>query len=163
MAGVLSNAVQATGPTSSGPTYGTGSTVPTPSSVMPGTYAPSNVTPTQVGSTTGGTAAPIGNFGTAASTNVNLAGLSPTGSMNPTDSTNAASQLSSITEANSPYIQQATQQGLLSAAGRGWKLKHRCGLGRGRRGPSRCAIGRTECQLGKFGRTAERAISDSGE
>ena len=146
MAGVLSNAVQATSPTSgatsSGPTYGTGSVVPTPSSVMPGTYTPATTAASTVGSTTGGTAAPVGNFGTAASTNVNLAGLSPTGSMNPTDSTNAASQLNSITKANSPFIQQATQQGLLSAAGRGLEnSEHRRGLGRGRRGPSRCAIG----------------------
>jgi hypothetical protein len=41
------------------------------------------------------------------------------GQINANDSTNAASQLDAITNANSPYIQQAEQQGLLSAAGRG--------------------------------------------
>lgn len=39
--------------------------------------------------------------------------------MQANDSTNAASQLNAITAANSPYIQQAEQQGLLSAASRG--------------------------------------------
>jgi hypothetical protein len=48
-----------------------------------------------------------------------LAGLNANGSYNSSDSTNAASQLDSITSANSPYIQLAEQQGLLSAAGRG--------------------------------------------
>lgn len=41
------------------------------------------------------------------------------GSMKANDSTNAASQLNAITAANSPYIQEAEQQGLLSAASRG--------------------------------------------
>ena len=48
-----------------------------------------------------------------------LAGLNANGSYNSSDSTNAASQLDSITSANSPYIQLAEQQGLLSAASRG--------------------------------------------
>lgn len=47
-----------------------------------------------------------------------LAGIN-TGQINPNDPTNAASQLDAITNANSPYIQLAKQQGLLSAAGRG--------------------------------------------
>lgn len=41
------------------------------------------------------------------------------GQINPNDATNAASQLDAITKANSPYIQLAKQQGLLSAASRG--------------------------------------------
>jgi hypothetical protein len=39
--------------------------------------------------------------------------------INPNDSTNAASQLDAITSDNSPYIQQAKQAGMLSAASRG--------------------------------------------
>lgn len=47
-----------------------------------------------------------------------LAGIK-NGQINPNDSTNAASQLDAITNANSPYVQLAEQQGLLSAASRG--------------------------------------------
>lgn len=76
------------------------------------------------------TATPVGMLTQAASQNAtganataangpNLAQLGPNGEMNKADSTNTASQLDSITSANSPYIQLAEQQGLLSAAGRG--------------------------------------------
>jgi hypothetical protein len=49
----------------------------------------------------------------------NISGLDQSGNYNPADATNAAAQLSSITSENSPYIQLAEQQGLLSAASRG--------------------------------------------
>jgi hypothetical protein len=74
-----------------------------------GTFAASN----------GGTATPIGTTPTAtASLAGTMAGIT-NGQINPQDSTNAASQIDAITNANSPYIQQAEQQGLLSAASRG--------------------------------------------
>jgi hypothetical protein len=62
----------------------------------------------QVGTAAAGTAATTGPMADISS-----------GRMNPNDSTNAASQLDAITRDNSPYIQQATQQGLLTAASRG--------------------------------------------
>lgn len=67
-----------------------------------------------------GTASNIGTLGTAAASNVGpLAGISQDGTINPYDSTNAASQVDAITRADSPYIQLAKQQGLLTAASRG--------------------------------------------
>jgi hypothetical protein len=67
----------------------------------------------------GGTATPIGTTPTAtASLAGTMAGIT-NGQINPQDSTNAASQIDAITNANSPYIAQAEQQGLLSAASRG--------------------------------------------
>lgn len=66
-----------------------------------------------------GTAASVGNFGTAAASNVTPFAAINNGQINPNDATNAASQLNAITATNSPYIQQATQQGYLSAAARG--------------------------------------------
>jgi hypothetical protein len=75
-----------------------------------GTFAASNT----------GTAAPVGAAPTANASKVGpLAAINSNGTINPNDSTNAASQLDAITRANSPYIQQATQQGLLTAASRG--------------------------------------------
>jgi len=47
-----------------------------------------------------------------------LAGING-GMINPNDSTNAASQLNAITASGSPYMEQARQQGMLSAASRG--------------------------------------------
>lgn len=58
----------------------------------------------------------VADYATAAQVNP-LADISK--GMQANDSTNAASQLNAITAANSPYIQQAEQQGLLSAASRG--------------------------------------------
>jgi hypothetical protein len=74
-----------------------------------GTFAPSN---TGVATTAG--TAPTANASLAGP----LAGIN-NGQINSNDSTNAASQLDAITNSNSPYIQQAEQQGLLSAASRG--------------------------------------------
>lgn len=54
----------------------------------------------------------------ANSSNVNAATLN-NGKFDPNDPTNSASQLDAITSSNSPYIQLAEQQGLISAAGRG--------------------------------------------
>lgn len=54
----------------------------------------------------------------ATSQNATAADIS-SGAMRPNDSTNSASQLDMILGSNSPYIQLAEQQGLISAAGRG--------------------------------------------
>ena len=74
-----------------------------------GTFAASN----------GGTATPIGATPTASASLANPMAAITNGQINPQDATNAASQIDAITNANSPYIQQAEQQGLLSAASRG--------------------------------------------
>lgn len=75
-----------------------------------GTFAPSNT----------GTATPTGAAPTANASNVGpLAAINANGTINPNDSTNAASQIDAITNANSPYMQLASQQGFLSAAQRG--------------------------------------------
>ena len=74
-----------------------------------GTFAASNT----------GTAADIGTTPTANATLASPLASIANGQINPNDSTNSASQLDAITNANSPYIQQAEQQGLLSAASRG--------------------------------------------
>ena len=74
-----------------------------------GTFAASN----------GGTATPIGTTPTASASLANPMAAINNGQINPQDATNAASQIDAITNANSPYIQQAEQQGLLSAASRG--------------------------------------------
>jgi len=65
-----------------------------------------------------GTAAPVGTLTQANSQNTDAATLT-NGKMDPNDSTNSASQLDAITSQNSPYIQLAEQQGLLTAASRG--------------------------------------------
>lgn len=104
--------MQSTAP--SGTPIGTSPNTPTLQQLMPatqtaGTFAASN----------GGTAAPTGNAPTASAQLASpLAGIS-NGMINPNDNTNAASQLNAITASNSPYIQQAEQQGLLTAASRG--------------------------------------------
>jgi hypothetical protein len=74
-----------------------------------GTFAPSN----------GGTATPIGTTPTAAASLTGTMAAINNGQFNPQDATNSAAQIDAITNANSPYIQQAEQQGLLSAASRG--------------------------------------------
>lgn len=55
----------------------------------------------------------------ASASDVNGVASITNGQINPNDSTNTASQLDAITNANSPYIQLAKQQGLLTAASRG--------------------------------------------
>ena len=91
-----------------------------PGSSQPTMQQLTPVNPGSIGGTV--TNATTGTVGTAtsasASTTGPLADIS-SGNMNPNDSTNAASQLDAITRDNSPYIQQATQQGLLTAASRG--------------------------------------------
>jgi hypothetical protein len=72
-----------------------------------------------VGSSVGTSyAAPVGTLTQANSQNTSAAGLT-NGKMDPNDPTNSASQLDAITSQNSPYIQLAEQQGLLTAASRG--------------------------------------------
>lgn len=71
------------------------------------------------GASASGTAANVGTATSAAASPVGtIAGIG-NGQINPNDATNAASQLDAITNSNSPYIQQAEQQGMLSAAARG--------------------------------------------
>lgn len=65
-----------------------------------------------------GTASQVGNLNAASAQNTDAATLT-NGKMDPNDSTNSASQLDAITSQNSPYIQLAEQQGLLTAASRG--------------------------------------------
>jgi len=65
-----------------------------------------------------GTASQVGDLTKANSQNTDAATLT-NGKMDPNDSTNSASQLDAITSQNSPYIQLAEQQGLLTAASRG--------------------------------------------
>jgi hypothetical protein len=83
----------------------------------------SSLYPTQpvTGTFTGvnGTAATVGTATAAAASDVGKQADISTGSMNPNDSTNAASQLDAITSTNSPYMQLARKQGMLSAAQRG--------------------------------------------
>jgi hypothetical protein len=67
----------------------------------------------------GGTATPIGTTPTAAASLTGTMAAIGNGQFNPQDATNSAAQLDAITKANSPYVQQAEQQGLLSAASRG--------------------------------------------
>ena len=97
-----------------------GITVPPLGSLAPVTPPTSTIGATTSGAAPTATAGQVGVLGQAAAGAApSLAGIGPGGKINPNDSTNAASQLSAITSANSPYIQQATQQGLLSAASRG--------------------------------------------
>ena len=66
-----------------------------------------------------GTATPVGTTPIATASLAGTQAGITNGQINSNDATNAASQLDAITNANSPYIQQAEQQGLLSAASRG--------------------------------------------
>ncbi len=103
-------------------TSGTGSTnltvPPLGTALTPQSQPVATTTPT---TTTNGTAT-SGNVGMLTKANASnvgpLADIS-NGQINPMDSTNTASQLDAITNANSPYIQLAKQQGMLTAAGRG--------------------------------------------
>jgi hypothetical protein len=79
-----------------------------PTAPVTGTFSAVNGTASLAGTATAAVASDVGN----------QASIS-TGSMNPNDSTNAASQLNSITSTNSPYMQLARKQGMLSAAQRG--------------------------------------------
>lgn len=83
----------------------------------------SSFMPTNPGAATATAAAATqSNVGTAPTAAVGTAAPMASitnGMINPNDSTNAASQVDAITAANSPYIQQAQQQGYLSAAARG--------------------------------------------
>ena len=101
--GVLSAGQNAAGGTSAAPVSSYYPTTPTSSDASAGTS----------------TAGSIGTTPTASSSNVNPMASINNGQINPNDSTNTASQLDAITNANSPYIQLAKQQGLLSAGQRG--------------------------------------------
>lgn len=109
--GVLSQgAAAAAQPTNKMPTQSQAPALGTlyPTTPTAGTFAAST-----------GTAAATGAAPTANASLATPAASINNGNINPNDSTNAASQLDAITRENSPYIQQATQQGLLSAASRG--------------------------------------------
>lgn len=102
----------ATTPSTPATASGTGSSPPL-SSYYPGSPTPTNYSATAASASDTG-AAPVAN-----ASDVNqMAGIN-NGQINPNDPTNSASQLDAITNANSPYIQLAKQQGLLSAAQRG--------------------------------------------
>lgn len=70
------------------------------------------------GGTPQATASQVGTLSQANAQNTDAATLTD-GKMDSSDSTNSASQLDAITAQNSPYIQLAEQQGLLTAASRG--------------------------------------------
>ena len=119
---------QQTTPGASSPGTGAASpvtapTVPSLQSLQMSTPAVSTISGTSAGAAPTASASNAGTPQTgllsqASALNTNAAQLT-NGTYNPNDSTNAASQLDAITSANSPYIQQATQQGLLTAASRG--------------------------------------------
>ncbi len=93
--------------------------VPPLGSLTPTATPTATYNPTSAGPVTTGTASDIGTLSQAqTAAGANVAQLQ-NGQIDPTDSTNAASQLDAITNANSPYVQLAKQQGLLTAAGRG--------------------------------------------
>ena len=94
-------------------------TVPSLSSLYPTTPTASTLSSSSAGAAPKATASDVGTVPNASSENVNLAGLNANGQYNSSDSTNAAAQLGSITGQNSPLMQQAAQQGYLSAAARG--------------------------------------------
>jgi|SRR5580700_703790 hypothetical protein len=107
-----------TGATAASPTT-TASGITTPSAPSLQSLMTAPQTAGTFAASAGGTATPIGTTPTAtASLAGTMAGIT-NGQINPQDSTNSASQIDAITNANSPYIQQAEQQGLLSAASRG--------------------------------------------
>ena len=111
--GLLSSGAAAAGATGTG-TSSSPQTVTPPLSSYYGT-APTASTY----NATNATASTTGAAPTAQASDVSpMAGIN-SGQINPNDPTNAASQLDAITNANSPYIQLAKQQGLLSAASRG--------------------------------------------
>lgn len=101
--------------TGSGPgPGGSGQPVPALNSLYAQNPGATTFNPSNTGTATPTGAAPIGN-----AANVGPLAAINQGQIDPNDATNAASQVDAITNANSPYIQQATQQGFLSAASRG--------------------------------------------
>lgn len=105
-------------------TPGSTPTVPTLGTLQAATPSVSTIGSVSAGSAPTATSSDAGTaqtglLSTAQAQNANAADITPAGQINPLDSTNAASQLDAITSANSPYIQQAEQQGLLTAASRG--------------------------------------------
>jgi hypothetical protein len=120
MAGALTAGLGAAGGTLATPAgAGAGAGAPKP----PAQPTLQNLIPQNPGAV-GGTAydATAGTVGAAPVAKASAAGPQASitnGMINPNDATNAASQLDAITAANSPYIQQARQQGFLSAAQRG--------------------------------------------
>ena len=125
----------ANGPTTSSSGSGvvtpTAPSVPSLQSLQTPNYAANTYSPTiapvpasstagQVGALTQANAALDNNVTNAKSQNATASDVGPLAALGATnDPTNAASQLDSITSSNSPYIQLAEQQGLLSAASRG--------------------------------------------
>jgi hypothetical protein len=93
-----------------------GITNPTPISLTG--LTPTNGT-ASLGTAYNGTAANVGTAPVANASNVGPQAGITNGQINANDSTNSAAQLDAITNANSPYIQLAQQQGMLSAASRG--------------------------------------------
>jgi hypothetical protein len=91
---------------------------PTPSNPSLSSLYPTQPT-TGTFTAVNGTASLAGTATAAAASDVGSQASISTGSINPNDSTNAASQLDAITSSNSPYMQLARQQGMLSAAQRG--------------------------------------------
>jgi hypothetical protein len=106
-------------PNSSSSSSGADLTVPPLGAALtpqnPGTSTYSSTPNISIGQ---GTASQVGDLNTANSQNTSAATLN-NGKMDPNDATNSASQLDAITSQNSPYIQLAEQQGLLTAASRG--------------------------------------------
>lgn len=102
--------------------------VPSIQDLQQTTPAAQTLTPTTAGAAPTATASDAGLISQATaqqaqaakanSSNVSAATLN-NGKFDPNDPTNSASQLDAITASNSPYIQLAEQQGLISAAGRG--------------------------------------------
>ena len=81
-------------------------------------FYPTTPTASTFGSSTAGVST-TGTAPTAAASTLGTMASINNGNINPNDATNAASQLNAITSSNSPYIQLAQQQGMLSAAQRG--------------------------------------------
>lgn len=104
------------------PTNGTSSSgvlnPPTPSNPSVTSLVPAQPT-TATFTGVNGTAATVGTATNAATSDVGKLADISSGSANPNDSTNSASQLDAITSTDSPYMQLARKQGMLSAASRG--------------------------------------------
>lgn len=121
--GTLSAGAAATGGQGTPPAYNRNPSNPTGPPSTPSGPTEQSLEPTNPGTvdstvTTaqGGT---VGNAPTANASDVKEQAAINGGQINPNDATNSASQVAAITNQNSPYIQQAIQQGLLSAASRG--------------------------------------------
>jgi hypothetical protein len=103
---------------SSAPAASAATPVTTPTPSLQSLYTQPTTAGTFAASNTG-TATPIGTTPVATASLAGTQAAITNGQINSNDATNSASQLDAITNANSPYIQQAEQQGLLSAASRG--------------------------------------------